>query len=153
MFVVALFYGALFYVFFRTIPKIYVFLWRYKLTHMDNALKIYTLTSALHDAESIRRTTQCFLDTIGIDYGLCDDFGDFGTSDLCLIFVRTGGTEGLFRELLPRLTQKNAGQRGQATCIDWKSLDMELMRIAIEATCLVLDDRFEGLKREWESEE
>ena len=110
MFVVALFYGALFYVFFRTIPKIYVFLWRYKLTHMDNALKIYTLTSALHDAESIRRTTQCFLDTIGIDYGLCDDFGDFGTSALSLIFVRTGGTEGLFRELLPRLTQKNAGR-------------------------------------------
>ena len=41
-------------------------------------------------------------------------------------------------------------QRGDATCIDWKSLDMEFMRIAIEATCFVLDDRFEGLKNEWD---
>ena len=57
------------------------------------------------------------------------------------------------KQLIRMATQKNAGQRGQATCIDWKSLDMELMRIAIEATCLVLDDRFEELKQEWESEE
>jgi hypothetical protein len=57
------------------------------------------------------------------------------------------------KRLIRMATQKNAGQRRQATCIDWKSLDMELMRIAIEATCLVLDGRFEKLKQEWESEE
>lgn len=57
------------------------------------------------------------------------------------------------KQLIRMATQKNSGQRGDATCIDWKSLDMELMRIAIEATCLVLDDRFEKLKQEWESEE
>lgn len=58
------------------------------------------------------------------------------------------------KRLIRMATQKNVGQRGKATCIDWKSLDMELVRIAIEATCLVLDDRFEELKKEWaESEE
>ena len=57
------------------------------------------------------------------------------------------------KRLIRMATQKNAGQRGDATCIDWKSLDMELMQIAVEATCLVLDDRFEKLKQEWESEE
>lgn len=61
--------------------------------------------------------------------------------------------EDSVKRLIRMATQKNAGQRGQATCIDWKSLDMELMRIAIEATCLVLDDRFEELKQEWKSEE
>ena len=54
------------------------------------------------------------------------------------------------KRLIRMATQKNAGQRGDATCIDWKSLDMEFMRIAIEATCFVLDDRFEGLKNEWD---
>lgn len=57
------------------------------------------------------------------------------------------------KRLIRMTTQKNAGQRGQTTCIDWGSLDMELMRIAIEATAFVLDDRFEKLKQEWESEE
>lgn len=61
--------------------------------------------------------------------------------------------EDSVKRLIRMTTQKNAGQRGQATCIDWKSLDMELMRIAIEATCLVLDGRFEELKQEWKSEE
>lgn len=61
--------------------------------------------------------------------------------------------EDSVKRLIRMATQKNAGQRGQATCIDWKSLDMELMRIAIEATCLVLDDRFEELKQEWEGED
>lgn len=61
--------------------------------------------------------------------------------------------ENSCKRLMRMATQKNSGQRGDATCIDWKSLDMELMRIAIEATCLVLDDRFEKLKQEWKSEE
>ena len=52
--------------------------------------------------------------------------------------------------LIRMTTQKDAGQRGNATCIDWKSLDMEFMRIAIEATAFVLDERFPALKKEWE---
>lgn len=61
--------------------------------------------------------------------------------------------EDSVKRLIRMATQKNAGQRGQATCIDWKSLDMELMRIVIEATAFILDNRFEELKQEWESEE
>ena len=56
------------------------------------------------------------------------------------------------KRLIRMATQKNAGQRGDLTCIDWNTLDMEFMRIAIEATALVLDDRFQELKEEWEDE-
>ena len=54
------------------------------------------------------------------------------------------------KRLIRMATQKNAGQRKDSTCIDWKSLDMELLRIAVEATAFVLDSRFEMLIREWE---
>jgi len=57
--------------------------------------------------------------------------------------------EASVKRLIRMATQKNAGQRGDATCIDWDSLNMELMMIAIEATALVLDSRFEALKKEW----
>lgn len=50
-------------------------------------------------------------------------------------------------------TQKNSGQRGDATCIDWKSLDIELLMLAIEATAFVLDKRFDALKKEWRATE
>lgn len=56
------------------------------------------------------------------------------------------------KRLIRMATQKNAGQRGDLTCIDWNTLDMEFMRIAIEATALVLDDRFQELKEEWEDD-
>ena len=54
--------------------------------------------------------------------------------------------------LVRMATQKNAGQRGDATCISWETLDIEFMRIAVEATALVLDSRFEELKKQWENE-
>lgn len=57
--------------------------------------------------------------------------------------------EDSVKRLIRMATQKNAGQRGDATCIDWKSLDMELMRIAMEATAFVLDSRFDELKSQW----
>lgn len=57
--------------------------------------------------------------------------------------------EDSVKRLIRMTTQKNAGQRNDATCIDWGSLDMEFMRIAMEATAFVLDKRFEGLKKEW----
>ena len=61
-----------------------------------------------------------------------------------------GELESSCKRLIRMATQKNAGQRNDATCIDWHTLDMELMRIAIEATALVLDSRFDDLKTEWE---
>lgn len=56
------------------------------------------------------------------------------------------------KRLIRMTTQKNAGQRKDATCIDWSALDMEFMRIVIEAAAFVLDDRFQGLKEKWEEE-
>ena len=60
--------------------------------------------------------------------------------------------EDSVKRLIRMTTQKNAGQRKDATCIDWSTLDMEFMRIAIEDAAFVLDDRFEKLKEEWESD-
>lgn len=56
--------------------------------------------------------------------------------------------EDCVKRLIRMATQKNAGQKKDAINIDWKSLDMELLRIAIEATALVLDDDFQEMK-EW----
>ena len=90
-----------------------------------------------------------------LEEALSDGVKDFMWAMLCKGNQKANleELEDSVKRLIRMATQKNAGQRGQATCIDWKSLDMELMRIAIEATCLVLDDRFEELKQEWKSEE
>jgi hypothetical protein len=61
--------------------------------------------------------------------------------------------EDSVKRLIRMTTQKDAGQRNNTTCIDWKTLDMEFLRIAIEATAFVLDDRFQKLKEEWEEEQ
>jgi len=61
--------------------------------------------------------------------------------------------EEAVKRLIRMATQKNAGQRGDSTCISWDTLDMEFMRIAIEATAFVLDDRFQALKEAWEEDE
>ena len=60
--------------------------------------------------------------------------------------------EDAVKRLIRMTTQKNTGQRKDATCIDWSTLDMEFMRIAIEATAFVLDERFQKLKEEWEDD-
>ena len=66
-------------------------------------ISIYTLTSPLHDKAVVDAVTKEFLDGLGIEYSFQgDNYEDYGT-DLSLIYVRTGGTEGLFKELLPTL--------------------------------------------------
>ena len=66
-------------------------------------ISIFTLTSPLHDKAAVDAATKEFLDGLGIEYSFKgEDFSDYG-SDLSLIYVRTGGTEGLFKELLPTL--------------------------------------------------
>ena len=66
-------------------------------------ISIFTLTSPLHDKATVDAVTREFLDSLGLEYSFKgDDFSDYG-SDLSLIYVRTGGTEGLFKELLPTL--------------------------------------------------
>ncbi len=73
-------------------------------------VSIYTLTSALHDEKSVEALTKSFLDSLGIGYELKgDDYSSFGESPLNLIYVRTGGTEGIFKELLPSVRRGYEG--------------------------------------------
>ena len=66
-------------------------------------ISIYTLTSPLHDKAVVDASTREFLNGLGLEYSFKgDDFSDYG-SGLSLIYVRTGGTEGFFKELLPTL--------------------------------------------------
>ena len=66
-------------------------------------ISIFTLTSPLHDKAAVDAVTKEFLDSLGVEYSFQgNNYEDYGT-DLSLIYVRTGGTEGLFKELLPTL--------------------------------------------------
>ena len=69
---------------------------------------IYTLTSQLHDKVSVDAATIEFLGSLGIEYQLMgDNFKDYGCHDLELIYVRTGGTESLFKNELPRMLRQS----------------------------------------------
>lgn len=73
-----------------------------------NTIAIYTLTSQLHDEKAVNAVTNEFLENIGISYKLKgSDYSDYGTHSLSLIYVRTGGTEGIFKRLLPELMAKS----------------------------------------------
>ena len=72
-------------------------------------IAIYTLTSELHDEKAVGAVTQEFLSSLGIDYTLKgNDYTDYGNHALSVIYVRTGGTEGIFKRLLPQLRQQQA---------------------------------------------
>ena len=69
-------------------------------------ISIYTLTSQLHDEKAVSANTQAFLSSLNIEYNLRGaDFSDYGQAVLSLIYVRTGGTEGIFKSLLPQIKQ------------------------------------------------
>ena len=71
-------------------------------------IAIYTITSELHDAKSIDATTRAFLESLDITYDMRgNDFSDYGSHALDLIYIRTGGTEGIFKPLLPQLQQQS----------------------------------------------
>ena len=71
-------------------------------------ISVYTLTSELHDERSVELLTQEFLASLDINFDLKgNDYSDFGSQPLCLIYVRTGGTEGIFKKLLPSLLEKS----------------------------------------------
>ena len=80
-----------------------------------------------------------------------------GLKDLMWSFLMDRGQKGnipALKEAVYRLiqitTQKTAGQRKKqaSTHISWDTLDMDLMRIVIEATALVLSGRLEELEKE-----
>lgn len=74
-------------------------------------IALYTLTSPLHDEKAVNAVSKEFLEDIeralemGFDFR-GNDFSCYGDSDLDIIFVRTGGTEGLFKEIFPKLVGK-----------------------------------------------
>ena len=71
-------------------------------------IAIYTITSELHDAKSIDATTRAFRESLDITYDMRgNDFSDYGSHALDLIYIRTGGTEGIFKPLLPQLQQQS----------------------------------------------
>ena len=71
-------------------------------------IAIYTITSELHDAKSIDATTRAFLESLDITYDMRgNDFSDYGSHALDLIYIRTGGTEGIFKPLLHQLQQQS----------------------------------------------
>ena len=74
-------------------------------------IAIYTLTSPLHDEKEINTATQAFLSSLGIEYDMKgDDFSEYGSHTLDLIYIRTGGTEGRFLQRLPQLRQQAGGR-------------------------------------------
>ena len=63
-------------------------------------IAIYTLTSELHDEKSVEASTHEFLSSLDVNYVLRgNNYEDYGSHTLNLIYVRTGGTEGLFLRL------------------------------------------------------
>ncbi len=70
-------------------------------------IAIFSLTSALHDEQTVSKMTEEFLGGLDIDYDwMGGDFTNYGSYPLSLIYVRTGGTEGLFQSLMPSLLEK-----------------------------------------------
>lgn len=72
------------------------------------SIAIYTLTSKLHDEEAVGAVTREFLNSLEVDYEFKgSDYADYGSHSLDLIYVRTGGTEGIFKRLLSELLAKS----------------------------------------------
>lgn len=67
-------------------------------------IELFTLTSPIHNPSVVDRNTQEFLEAISKDAGCHFEmkgqhFEDYQTADLPLIYVRTGGTEAIFRQV------------------------------------------------------
>ena len=70
------------------------------------SIAVYTITSGLHDEASVSKLSDEFLKNVFPEGDFVfrgSDFSDFGTHTLDLIYVRTGGTEGVFKPLLPQI--------------------------------------------------
>lgn len=75
---------------------------------MNSRPAIYTITSELHDETAIKKVTEEFLNSLEIGHVFRgNDFSDYGNHVISLIYVRTGGTENIFKSLLPTLMAKS----------------------------------------------
>ena len=74
---------------------------------------VYTITSGLHDEQSVAKLSDAFLAGVFPDGNFefkGHNFADFGTHSLDLIYVRTGGAEGIFKSLLPEMLARGTEQ-------------------------------------------
>ena len=75
-------------------------------------IAIFTLTSELHDQQAVGQATHDFLVDIfpsADDYVLKgSDYAEYGAFPLNIIYVRTGGTEGIFSRLLSELQVRSS---------------------------------------------
>ncbi|MDE5709109.1 MAG: hypothetical protein K2I32_06665 [Alistipes sp.] len=81
---------------------------------------LYTLTSPLHDQQALDAASAQFLAEIERELAAQDkictlilkgpDFSDFGAEDLSVVYVRTGGTEGLFKEVFGQVSRTPDGR-------------------------------------------
>ena len=77
---------------------------------MASNIAIYTLTSKLHEEQSIRAVAEEFLGSLKVAFDLKgDNYSDYGSHALDLIYVCTGGTEGTFKRMFPELQKKQHG--------------------------------------------
>lgn len=76
-------------------------------------IAIYTITSGLHDEAAVKAVSDEFLQSIFPDGGYelkGADFSSFGLeADLNIIYIRTGGAECIFKELLPGMLEAGVG--------------------------------------------
>ena len=65
---------------------------------------IFTRTSPLHDEQAVEAATREFLGSLELDYDYYGSaYNNYSSHPVDLIYVRTGGTEGLFKSELPNL--------------------------------------------------
>jgi len=71
-------------------------------------IAVFSLTSELHDKQSVGAVTKQFLGSLNLTLDFLDeDYSSYGTHTIDIIYVRTGGTEGIFKRLLPELQEKS----------------------------------------------
>lgn len=67
------------------------------------SIAVYSLCSSLHKEAVADVATEPFIceieNALGEDFIFPTDFSEYGTHDLDLLYVRTGGTEGMFKSL------------------------------------------------------
>ena len=72
-------------------------------------IAIYTLTSELHNEQSVAKATEEFLATLSADFDFCgNNFESYGSAPLSLLYIRTGGTEGIFKRIYKELMAKSS---------------------------------------------
>lgn len=76
---------------------------------MVKNIAIYTLTSELHDEQTVNIVTKDFLDSLKIEFVFRgNDYSDYGQHILNLIYVRTGGTECVLKPILPSIIEASS---------------------------------------------